>query len=106
MDGLTDIIVRALGVALGIIVAFYIVASIVVPGAERPPVRQDGKSYVATVYSGGEKVHRWRGLTGYRCFDSYTRLYLDDGYLDIVGGPIIFEEEVAHASGRHSIERA
>lgn len=106
MDELTDILVRALSVALGIIVALYIVASIVVRGVERPPVRQEGKSYVATVYSGGEKVHRWRGITSYRCLDSYTRLYFEDGYLDIVGGPIIFEEEDEHASGRHSIERA
>ena len=54
----------------------------------------ESRTYSAKLYSGGEVVEEWHGISNYRCWsDQYIILLLDGEKVNVMGGPLVIREE-------------
>lgn len=54
----------------------------------------ESHTYSAKLYSGGEVVEEWYGISNYRRWsDQYITLILDGEEVNVMGGPLVIREE-------------
>lgn len=54
----------------------------------------ESRTYSAKLYSGGEVVEEWHGISNYRRWsDQYITLLLDGEEVNVMGGPLVIREE-------------
>lgn len=54
----------------------------------------ESRTYSAKLYSGGDVVEEWHGISNYtRWSDQYITLYIDGEQVSVMGGLLVIREE-------------
>ena len=62
--------------------------------AEATESRIYSQTYSAKLYSGGDVVEEWHGISNYNRWSSqYITLYIDGKQVSVMGGPLVIRDE-------------